>query len=406
MWTTRSEEFRTFFVQHALAEDEIDLAAVAAFHAYSSASRTFSIEEFSRWSSALIVQKLTAAGALVTEGNLAYFDHHLKHDYLASRYLAQHRGEWNDDVFMTVTFRASSFETIMLTLEQIDGTEAADYYLRQVYDWHPYGAGYAIAEARRTAASCEMRAVILAMLAERRLDMMTRTAERAADTLNLMRTDEAKPFQTATTLEDIFRIVNALDSAVGWFRDWRTLYTREPSSRAVDEDLVHLSEADSVNGWTASNVLKRLMLSDEQQNSVRQVLRNAADASVRWRAAHVLGAFPNTMNSEALLLALRDQAVSVRLGATRSLIEIAARDATMTSVVFRGLTEHVADIAVHRSVFEEVQRAVFIARDRVPANWTSYVLPFIALLQGKSSSPYEEDQWDRITKELVTTYGV
>ena len=112
------------------------------------------------------------------------------------------------------------------------------------------------------------------------------------------------------------------------------------------------------------------------------------------------------MNSEALLLALQDQAVSVRLGATRSLIEIAARDATMTSVVFRGLTEHVADIAVHRSVFEEVQRAVFIARDRVPANWTSYVLPFIALLQRKSSSPYEEEQWDRITKKLVTTYGV
>lgn len=94
----------------------------------------------------------------------------------------------------------------------------------------------------------------------------------------------------------------------------------------------------------------------------------------------------------------------MKLGATRSLIEIAARDATMTVDVFRGLTERIADIAVHRSVFEEVQRAVFIARDRVPMNWTSSVLPFIAVLQGKSSSPYEEEQWDRVTKELVTTY--
>jgi hypothetical protein len=404
--TTKSEEFRKYFLEHALNEADLDRAARAAFEAYRSSSRTFRVDEFARDSSAAIVNRLTDSGILKVQDHLGYFDHHLKHDYLAARYLSRHRDDWNSTTFKLVSFDASSFETIMLTLEQIDITDDADYFLRQVYDWNIYGAGYAIAEARKTAASNEMQVVILAMLAERRSDIMLRTAERATDTLNLIRTPHAQRFQTVRVLEDIFRILDDVDSIKPWFRAWRALYTRQANTQANDDDVRALSDPDSIIGWTSSNVLKRLLLNDAQQETVRNLLQHGEDAVVRWRAAHVLGIFPSPANVEALLRALSDEAVSVRFGSTRSLVEIAARDHTRTNEIFRALIAHVADIADHRSVIEEVQRAVFIVRDRVPPHWTSAVLPLIGVLQAKAASAYKAEQWDRVIKELVTTYGM
>jgi hypothetical protein len=269
-----------------------------------------------------------------------------------------------------------------------------------------YGAGYAIAEARKTVASREMQIVILAMLAERRFDFMLRTAERARDTLNLIRTPDAGRFQAARGLEDIFLILNEVNSAEAWFREWRVLYTREPGTQANDDEVLSLGGPDSIIGWTSSNVLKRLLLNDEQQAAVRNLLQEGEDAVMRWRAAHVLGAFPSRVNLEVLLAALSDHAVPVRFGSTRSLVEIAARDHRMTADVFRGLTAHAADIAEHRSVTEELQRAVFIARDKVPPHWNSAVFPLIGLLEAKLASAYKAEQWDRVLKELVTTYGM
>jgi len=403
--TTKSEEFKTYFLEHALTNDDLDLAARGAFEAYKCSSVTFQLTEFARNSSDEVVHRLKESGALRVKDDSGYFDHHLKHDYLAARYLAHH-DVWNDQTFKYVSFDASSFETIMLTLEQIDTADRADRFLRQVYDWNIYGAGYAIAEARKTAANREMQIVILAMLAERRFDIMRRTVERATDTLNLIKTPDAVRFQTARVLQDIFLVLNDVNSTQRWFREWRTMYTREPGTRATDDDVNCLGDPDSITGWTSSNVLKRLILTDAQQGMIRRLLQGGNDAVVRWRAAHVLGAFPNRVNAEVLLIALSDEAVSVRFGSTRSLVEIAARDPNMTDDVFRGLIAHVADIAEHRSVVEEVQRAVFIVPEKAPPRWTAAVFPLINVLEAKSTSAYKAEQWDRVLKELVTIYGM
>jgi hypothetical protein len=193
---------------------------------------------------------------------------------------------------------------------------------------------------------------------------------------------------------------------MGWFLEWRRLYTRDPQSPATDEDIQHLTDSDSVNGWTSSNVLKRLSLTDVQQERVRELLHNNKDAVVRWRAGHVLGAFANRANLDVLLAGLCDATASVRLGCARSLIEMAARDRGLTTEVFRGLTAHADEIAEHRSVVEEIQRAVFVRLDVAPPNWTGAVLPVFAVLQAKSPSAYAAEQWDRVLKELVTSYGL
>jgi hypothetical protein len=403
---TRSEEFKAYFFKHVgFNEQELDLASGAALNVYRSSTRTFSLADFIASSSDTVGQKLKDSGAIIIEDGRAYFEHHLKHDYLVSRYLAQHPAEWTDDIFKVVTFGASSFETITLTLEQIGTVEAADHFLRRVYDWNPYGSGYAIAEARQTLASREMQVVILAMLAERRLDIMLRTAERALDTLNLVRSQYAADFRTATALQQIFTTLNQVESDEQRFREWRDLYTLAPGTQATDEHVAHLTDPDSVIGWTSSNLLKRLSLNNEQLGMVRDLLQNNQDPKVRWRAAHVLGAFPSEANFHALVAALSDAAVSVRFGSTRSLIEIAARDHTLTNHIFQALIENAAQIAPHRSVVEEVQRAVFVRRDRVPPNWKSEVLPLFGVLEARAVSAYEAEQWDRVVKDLVVTYG-
>lgn len=403
---TRSEEFRTYFSKHAaLSGAEIDSASVAAFKAYRLSSRTFNLDDFVRCSSEVVVKKLEDSGAIIREGSVAYFDHHLKHDYLVSQYLAKHRADWNRDTFKYVTFSASSFETISLTLEQIGARDDADYFLREVYDWNPYGAGYAIAEARQSRATREMLVVIFSMLAERRWDIMVQTSERAADTLNLIRTDDAKRFQATNSLNDIFTIVNSMESEYDWFREWRTLYTKAPQSRATEGDIRELANPDSVTGWTAANVLKRLQLGDDLQDIVRNYVRNYDDDVVRWRAAHVLGSVPTRQSMEVLVMALRDEDSAVRFGATRSLIELAARNSELTADVFNVLIENTQYIVEHRHIIEEVQRAVFIKREYVPRKWTSSVLPLIAVLQAKTTSAYRAEQWDRVVKGLVSNYG-
>jgi hypothetical protein len=403
---TRSQEFETYFLNHVtLSNEEIGLSAIAAFEVYKTASRTFPLAQFTEHTNAQIVQKLRSSGAMITEGQVAYFDHHLKHDYLVSRYLSQRPQEWNDETFKVVTFGASSFETITLVLEQIVEVEAADSFLRHIYDWNPYGAGYAVAEARQTAASWEIRIVIFAMLAERRLDVMIRTAERANDALSLIQGEAVEPFKTSESLEGIFGAVNAVESVRDWFQQWRTLYTTTQGAPASEADIASLIDEDSVVGWTSANVLKRLFLSQEQQTTVRQILQDHEDAKMRWRAAHVLGAFASEENLNALIDALQDPASSVRFGSVRSVIEIAAREHGLTDSAFQRLIEHADQISEHRTVIEEVQRAVFVRGQIVPPNWSSKVLSLVAVLQSSKISALMNEQWDRVVKELVSAYG-
>jgi hypothetical protein len=81
-----------------------------------------------------------------------------------------------------------------MTMEQIADTDAADFFLRQVYDWNIYAAGYVIAEAREITTSPEMQIVILAMFAERRWDLINATARKASDTLVLPQLEMEKAF--------------------------------------------------------------------------------------------------------------------------------------------------------------------------------------------------------------------
>ena len=145
---TIASQMHQYFSQHALTETDITGAAEAAFAVYADSTRTFSWQRFQELAGQEIANRLEAAGAIVIENDLAHFDHHLKHDYLASRILISDRTRWTPDVFATLTFHASSFETIVMAMEQIETSALADDLLRSLYDWNLYAAGYSIAEGR------------------------------------------------------------------------------------------------------------------------------------------------------------------------------------------------------------------------------------------------------------------
>src|SRR6185312_3137662 len=175
---TRAGQMQNYFTRHALNDDAIDHAASAAFAVYANETRTFRLTSFQEHAGEAITKLLVDSGAVVQDGDLAFFDHHLKHDYLASRYLVTDPSRWRSDVFNTVTFHGSSFETVVMAMEQVPDSISADQLLRRLYDWNIYGAGYSIAEGRASRVSADMQLVILAMFAERRWDLMKATAQR------------------------------------------------------------------------------------------------------------------------------------------------------------------------------------------------------------------------------------
>jgi len=70
-----------------------------------------------------------------------------------------------------------------------------------------------------------MQVVILAMMAERKFDLIEATARRSADALRLSPADIAKRLMVAGSLEDVFNEVRNVQSDQGWFSDWRSMFT-------------------------------------------------------------------------------------------------------------------------------------------------------------------------------------
>ena len=341
----------------------------------------------------------------MVDGELAYFDHHLKHDYLASRYVVMDEIRWTPDVFNVVTFHASSFETVMMAMEQVPNSVTADRFLRSLYDWNIYAAGYSIAEGRESRVSAEMRLVILAMFAERRWDLVKATAQRARDTLNLIDTQTAREFLNAASLEEVFQLLRSVEIPTPWFNSWRELFTRTSGLPATDNELLALADPDSVMGWTSANVLKRLQCSEPQQARVRELMGNTSE-TVQWRAAHVLGSFPSEPNSAALIAKLDSTLIHLRFGATRSLVEMAANaQPDLSNNIFSAIRDHMVAIKEHQSVLNEFERAVFIDEARTPVGWARRVAIAVIRLQMEAAAVEEREHWDRVLAKLVSTYA-
>lgn len=373
-----------------LSRDELAAAARAAFIAYRDfRSRTFDLAEFEREAGASATSKLVRGGVLSQSGGRASFQHHLFHDYLVAWFLSDSREKWSYDNLSAATFKSSSFDVLAMTAEFVERPGDVDDFVRRVYDWNPYGAAYVLAAAH-TAATPNLTLQLMSLLAEKRFDVMKRSAQRAEDGLRLLGS-KAESFLGARQLDDVLAGVTLLHGDEA-FEAWKHVFLIDADIREI---VVKLEDIDSVLGWTAANALKRAALADDEQGRIRDLLLNGAAASVvRWRAAHVLGAFPSRPNVDGLLRVLRGEApVQVRYGALRSLIEIAARaPGDLRELVLVTVEAVVGN--VEPELKNEFASAIQIRRP--PPGWANLVTAILGKLSEDEKSLEKRDEYARL----------
>jgi hypothetical protein len=387
---------------------ELESVSSAAFEMYERyRGRTFPTAEFEALIGSELLEKLVHASTLSVNGDQAHFAHHLFHDFLAARFLARHPEKWTHASFNVVTLNASSFDAIALALGQI-GIDSIDDFIVKIYDWNPYATAYALSEKdfrSETVISHELEEVILAMLAERRWDPILATAERSQDALSIFPGSDARAYLTAKSLKDVVTRVMRVKSSKKWFNEWRELFART-DGRASGADVNLISDENGILGWTAANVIKRLQLPSLERQRLRRIALHAPVA-VRWRVAHVLGAFPDHKNVEFLLkLLASDKDDWVRYGAIRSIIEMAAKASPkLRREIFDWLSQHARLLTEKRRVLEEFSRTVIIDPKRAPKDWIQSLTPVIVSLMDQSSDVSSLDEWATLLQKLRATYG-
>lgn len=388
-----------FFTQRVgLAESQLDRLSNVAFDAYSEyRSRTVPAAWFLLRVTPEVVTHLREAGALRIDDDRAWFGHHLLHDFLAARALIARREEWGPKAFGVVTLGAASFDALRLAVEQLPDTESADLLIQRTYDWNYYGAAYALTAGR---VSPETHVAVLAMLADKKWDLVTATAATARDALRVDGSVIAKKLLDVKVRDELFDVVNAQESADPWFNQWRNIFTI-PDGTLADADLVAgLQTRDAVAGWTLANVLRRCRL---DSRGMSELLRIAGDASEveRWRAVHVLGGHPSRQSADALVTRVADNDEWVRYGAVRSVVECAAKtdDIRLREDLVLSLIEAAQAGRLDRRMLGELERALDIRPQ--PSGWTASIAPLVQQLIGSSERASGQDRWARLMALIV-----
>lgn len=403
-----SAAFLTYLRRHVgLSEAELDAAAAAAADAYHQhAGRTFDHERFQDLAGSA-GDKLVASGRLVLDPPQASFDHHLFHDTLAARWLAADESRWGRAELNALTFGASSFDALALALEQLPDPARVDLFVRRIYDWNYYGAAYALARARQLGdveVSTGMHVALLAMLAERRWDPVRSTADRVEDALRLVGDEVAEDLLVAENPEEVRERILREDLQGDLYEAWRRLFVREDGVPADDELLSALIDEESLLGWTAANVLRRAAPTQLAASRVIATLAEHSSLTIRWRAAHVLGAWPSEATVSALQRALLDDETwEVRYGAVRSLVDVAAlSQETERDRQLRWLIDHLDAIkAMPSQVLEELERV--LVRVPAPANWVSGAGEVVEALYASESDEDQRSRWRRLSARLRST---
>ncbi|OMI06304.1 hypothetical protein BSN85_22795 [Bradyrhizobium brasilense] len=408
----RAATHARYFAAHSgLNEAELDRVGKSAFEAYSiTRTRTFEFNAFERSLGRDIVARLESNNIFIRlDQTMAQFAHHLQHDYLAARYLAAAGSEcWTPGNLDIISFAASSFDSVSLVFEQIRA-EDSDLFLRRVFDWNLYAAGYVLAETdpNDLRLSLEMQTVVLAMLAEKRFDLVEATRRRANDALALIRLPIAEEFRKAASIEQLFSAAKRADSEAPWFNQWRDAYTKPGSAFNSDEEVISVAEDNSILGWTLANVLKRTRVSLEQQAILRSMLTHTND-TVRWRVAHVLGSYPTIENLNALSnLAVEDPSGHVRYGAARSLAELACRaDGELRAQVVRLVTANVPIFMQDRNqrVLKELADAFMVVPEQAPEHWYDVVTKIAREFYLRSEPIETRDRWRQYVMNAENRY--
>ena len=386
----------------ALGLGRSDIAAlsrVVSRHYHLRADRLMEREDLVRSVGSGVVARLANAKLLTDFGRFSSLSHHLFADYLAAIDLAARHEDWGRDEFDALTFRAASFDALGLLLDEVSDDVVGDL-VRQVYDWNFYGAAHLLAHDDVTGPRIptDLRRALLGLFAERRFDRMLATAQQVTDALRLQRSSVARELLGAETLHRVVEVTTSLPSASAWFSTWSDLFRSIPPFSPTSREVAVLAGSDSILGWTAANVLKRVGLQVAISDQLRSLLAHE-DPTVRWRAVHALGAARDDEACESLLeTAERDADLWVQYGAVRSLIEIAAVVPALRVLIFERLAKFADRIASSPRLASEVERCLQVREQ--PADWAEAAGLLVEQLWAVSGTVAAQDRWRDVSTKL------
>lgn len=350
---------------------------------------------------AQVYTQLIDSGTLRENNSQASFTHHLFHDFLAALSLSHREQQWDRDAFDAVTLNAASFDALPLAVGELPDAAKADLLVRRIYDWSYYGASYALVQG---SVSQEMYTAILAMLGDKRWDIIRATVTQVTDALRHVDTQLSRQLLRAKSRAELFPILRAIESTQGWFADWVALFTT-PDGSTADVDLVDkLRSLDSIESWTLANVLRRCHLTEA---GTTHLLSISADQSpvIRWRAVHVLGAHPSERAFSAVRSLLQDDDRWVRYGAIRASIEIAAltTQPTLRTQILSAVLELVEQNRLDYSMGRELVRSLDV--DPPPNDWADVITPLIQQLTGQAKTLEEQGALERLMASIALRIG-
>lgn len=361
-------------------EEDLNKAAVAAFDAYEHNETTrFDIKAFTDKAGSKVWKVLFEAGTVRSiDSEEAAFQHQLYHDYFAARYcVLQHL--WTDiGAFDTISLKANSFNAVQMVIEQMNEVQSGDDFLRTVYDWNLTAAIESLRDVEEVDPkkyTAEMYLALLALMSEKLFDNVRSTRTNAVNQFRKFRSEVARQIVSAKKIEDIFTLVQKQKSGHSWFEEWRSLFT-QPEGMS-EEQVSLINSRDAILGWTSANVIRRFAADQVRSAQLREIYRSHKAAAnpnhfpdfsdtVRWRAVHALGVFPDDANLKLLLDALDDDRYHwTKYGAARSLVECAARtpQPEIRAKVIKELKERIKKLSdgslFSKRILDEVGRTVF-----------------------------------------------
>ncbi len=400
-----------FQQQIGLTDAEMTAVSAAAFEMYrTQKSRSFVLSEFRVLAGSDAAAKLEGSTLRMIDDDRAYFDHHLHHDYLASRYLVGHDNLWNHAGFDAITFKAASFDALALALQQLKAPDPADRFIQALYDWNVYAPAYVLSEAYYGGAvsvSAAMQTVLSAMVAEKRWDFVLPTRQFAKDALSVFPAGSiARRFLELASLADLISEVRALTVECQRFQIWQRVFSLGADEEVAEGLFEEISSDDSIIGWTLANVLKRTKVNEARQERLRSIAaRNDQSVPVCWRIVHVLGRWPTAQNVSLLIRFLdHHTAFWVRYGSLRSLIELAGRsgDGALRSKVFSALQQRAPQI-IEKRMAGELRRALFVS-DAPPA-WSAAATGLIIALYAAEKDEEQRTSWLKVEQKIIKEYG-
>jgi hypothetical protein len=364
-----------------VSADELNKLAEAAFEAYRSEHAvSFSIEKFRGKSGETAFNKLVEANVIIaTDDHTAKFDHQLKHDFLASKYLADNQKVWAWDAFDKVTFKSKSLEPLFMAMEQLPDQDQAGNFLKKIYDWNwkaPLRCLQHDEETNKGLLSDEIKIALLALNAEKIFDPVIKTSQKAREQIEKISSDFALKFLEADSPEKLREIVSAYPPESEWFNTWQNLFIRSAETELSESDLQMIISPDPILGWTASNVIRRFDLCSEDFRQLSAYLHlsfelenenvNSSGNTIQWRLVHALGKFEDRTTLDLLFHTLSRSGYNwAKYGAVRSLIEIAAFTAnenTRTEIIEKiegqlnnlesNTLEEICNTAIYRDPFK------------------------------------------------------